>query len=207
MEEQLSPQAQAALAAVKSLSLAEQGKLVSLVVTDLAAEIAKKVSTASPEQIAKASSKIDEGVKGTEAAQSATTSPAVTELKQVDGHLAVVGKITANGQQLDTLLSEGSFNKSREDQIAYAEKLGYRMATREEHVAYVKDLLAKEDNNTINEAEKNALKTYRERYVRDTQGGLNVAGRRGVRDFVFHGRACGYPRIGALFVRASSESK
>jgi hypothetical protein len=121
----------------------------------------------------------------------------------------VVGKITANGQQLDTLLSEGSFNKSLEDQIAYAAKLGYRMATREEHVAYVKDLLAKEENNTINEAEKNALKTYRERYVRDAQGegGLDVGGRRvRVHEGYWFGNAVA-PSFGALFVRASSESK
>ena len=139
-------------------------------------------------------------------APSATTSPAGSEIRSVDGHQAVVGKITVNGQQLDTLLSEGSFNKSLEDQIAYAAKLGYRMATREEHVAYVKDLLAKEENNTINEAEKNALKTYRERYVRDAQGGLDVYGRR-----VFDGdngwRDGDNPNNGALFVRASAESK
>ena len=139
-------------------------------------------------------------------ARTATTSPAVSENKSVDGHEAVVGQITVNGQQLDTLLSEGSFNKSREDQIAYARKLGYRRATREEHVAYVKDLLAKEDNNTINEAEKNALKTYRERYVRDTQGGLVVDGRC-VRGRGYHWRGNVYPGYGALFVRASAESK
>ena len=138
-------------------------------------------------------------------ARTATTCPAVSENKSVDGHEAVVGQITVDGQQLDTLLSEGSFNKSREDQIAYARKLGYRMATREEHVAYVKDLLAKEDNNTINEAEKNALKTYRERYVRDTSGGLVVDGRRVRGDFYWIVDA--YPSAGALFVRASAESK
>ena len=147
-----------------------------------------------------------EGLLKKVSAPSATTSPAVAELRSVDGHQAVVGKITVNGQQLDTLLSEGSFNKSIEDQIAYAAKLGYRMATREEHVAYVKDLLAKEKNNTINEAEKNALKTYRERYVRDTEGGLDVDGRR-VRGNVFIWDDDGYRTFGALFVRASAESK
>ena len=139
-------------------------------------------------------------------APSATTSPAGSEIRSVDGHQAVVGKITVNGQQLDTLLSEGSFNRSRSSQREYAVKLGYRMATREEHVAYVEDLLAKEDNNTINEAEKNALKTYRERYVRDTEGGLVVDGRR-VRDFDAYWHDIDFPNRGALFVRASAESK
>ena len=41
---------------------------------------------------------------------------AVSEIKDVDGYQAVVGQITVNDQQLDTLLTEGSFNKSREDQ-------------------------------------------------------------------------------------------
>jgi hypothetical protein len=139
-------------------------------------------------------------------APSATTSAAGGRIETVDGHQAVVGKITVNGQQLDTLLSEGSFNKYRSDQHAYAAKLRYQMATREEHRAYVEGLLAKEVNNTINEAEKNALQTYRERYVRDTQGGLDVDGRR-VRGFDGLWSDGGYPGYGALFVRASAESK
>lgn len=63
-------------------------------------------------------------------APSATKSPAVGEIKTIDNHQAVVGQITVNGQQLDTLLSEGSFNKSRSDQHEYAAKLDCRMATR-----------------------------------------------------------------------------
>jgi hypothetical protein len=207
MEQQLSPQAQAALTAVKALSPAEQGKLVSLVVTDLAAEIANKVSTASPEQLAKASSKIDEGVKGNEAARSVTTSPAVAELKSVDGHQAVVGKITVNGQQLDTLLSEGAFNKSRADQHEYAAKLHCRMATRAENRAYVDSLLTKEEDKSINAAEANALKTYRDRYVRDDEAGLDVGGRRVRVSRNYHWVDDDHPFYGALFVRASAEAK
>ena len=139
------------------------------------------------------------------AARSATTSPAVGEIKTIDNHQAVVGQITVNGQQLDTLLSEGSFNKSRSGQHQYAAELGYRMATRAEHLAYVEDLLAKEGNKTINDAENNALKTYRERYVRDNEGGLAVAGRRVRYNCFWDDRAS--PRHGALFVRASAESK
>jgi hypothetical protein len=138
---------------------------------------------------------------------SATTSPAVGEIKTIDNHQAVVGQITVNGQQLDTLLSEGSFNKLRSDQHKYAEELGYRMATRAENRAYVDSLLAKEEDKSINAAEANALKTYRERYLRDDQGGLSVDGRR-VDGFAYSWRARGAaPSRGALFVRASAESK
>jgi len=145
-------------------------------------------------------------VSPTEGAASATKSEAVAELKSVDGHQAVVGKVTVNGQQLDTLLSEGSFNKSRSGQHGYAAQLGFRMATREENRAYVEGLLAKEGNDTINDAEKNALNTYRERYVRDTEGGLGVDGRR-VRDYRNFWVDVDNPDRGALFVRASAESK
>jgi len=133
---------------------------------------------------------------------SATTSPAVGEIKTIDNHQAVVGQITVNGQQLDTLLSEGSFNKLRSDQHKYAEELGYRMAIRVENRAYVDSLLAKEEDKSINAAEANALKTYRERYLRDDQGRLDVVGR-GVRYWYDDDS----PSVGALFVRASAESK
>ena len=107
----------------------------------------------------------------------------------IDGHPAVVGQISVDGLQFDTLLSEGSFNKSREEQHEYAAKLGYRMATVEENRAYVEDLLAKEKNGAINDAERNALKTYRKRYVRGRSSGVfvdaerkTVRGRTYVRD-------------------------
>jgi hypothetical protein len=139
-------------------------------------------------------------------APSATKSPAVGEIKTIDNHQAVAGQITVNGQQLDTLLSEGSFNKSRSDQCKYAAELDYRMATRAENRAYVDSLLAKEEDKSINAAEANALKTYRDRYVRDDQGGLGVDGRR-VSDGGDYWYGLVHPRDGALFVRASAESK
>ncbi|MFO0416179.1 MAG: serine/threonine protein kinase, partial [Pseudomonadota bacterium] len=63
---------------------------------------------------------------------------------RIGWHRAVRGEISANGQQIDTLLSEGSFNKTLDEQIAYAKKLGYRLATRKEHEAYINSLLEKE---------------------------------------------------------------
>jgi hypothetical protein len=145
-------------------------------------------------------------VSPTEGAASATKSEAVAELKSVDGHQAVVGQISVQGQQLVTLLSEGSFNKSLSDQHEYAAQLGCRMATREENRAYVEGLLAKEGNDTINDEESNVLKTYRERYVRDTAGGLDVDGRRVLVNSCYW-RDGGVSNDGALFVRASAESK
>ena len=138
-------------------------------------------------------------------APSATTSPAFGEIKTIDNHQAVVGQITVNGQQLDTLLSEGSSNKSRSDQEKYAAELDCRMATRAENRKYVDSLLAKEEDDLINAAEANALKTYRDWWVRDDQGALGVDGRR-VRDRASSGLDDGFPYRGALFVRASAES-
>lgn len=162
-------------------------------------------SALTPQQVKQLEALLEK-VSPTDGAASATKSEAVAEMMLVDGCKAVVGKIIVNGQQLDTLLSEGSFNKQQADQIAYARSLGYRFATREENRAYVDDLLAKEDNGTISDPEKNALHTYKYRYVRDAIGGLVVDDRR-VRgtsnDWVVYGD----PRSGALFVRASAESK
>jgi len=143
-------------------------------------------------------------VSPTEGAASATTSQAVGEIKTIDNHQAVVGQITVNGRQLDTLLSEGSFNKSRSDQHKYAEELGYRMATRKENQAYLVSLLAKEEDKSINAAEASALKTYRDRYVRDDQGGLVVRGRRVYNNDYLCGHVSDLPFYGALFVRASA---
>jgi hypothetical protein len=150
--------------------------------------------------------KLPQALGGTEAAPSSTQSRAVSKIKCIGGYKAVVGQISVKGQQLDTLLSEGSFCKSRADQTAYAEKLGYRMATRAEHRAYVDSLLAKEEDKSINAAEAHALRTYRERYVRDTHGALVVDGRR-VNGRSRYWQDFGYPFSGALFVRASAESK
>jgi hypothetical protein len=181
--------------------LPPEGKIEVLdhLVSSMTPEVLKALSPEAREKLLQA-------LTGTEAAPSATTSPAVAEVKSVDGHQAVVGKVTVNGQQLDTLLSEGSFNRSRSGQHGYAAQLGFRMATREENRAYVEGLLAKEGNDTINDAEKNALNTYRVRYVRDTEGGHAVAGRR-VRGAGDDWGDDGHPHLGALFVRGSAESK
>jgi hypothetical protein len=124
------------------------------------------------------------------------------EVKKIDDYQAVDGKITVNGQQIDTLLLHPSFEKKLEEQIAYAEKLGYRLATSEDNKAYLNGLLEKEANDSINEAELEAIKIYRKTFVRDTEVGLNLDGRR-VR--VAEGSCLNDSFIhdfGALFVRA-----
>jgi hypothetical protein len=193
----------AAVEAAKTVTgkLPEEGKaeVIEHLVSGMTPEALKALSPGAREKLLKA-------LTGTEAAPTATTSPAVSEIQRVDGHQAVVGEISVNDRQLDTLLFEGSFNKSREEQIAYAKELGYRMATREENRAYVVSLLAKEKDKSINAAEAKALNFYRQRFVRDTAGALDVDGRRVVDRGSFWG-ASGVPLNGALFVRASAESK
>jgi hypothetical protein len=81
------------------------------------------------------------------------------------------------------------------------------MATREENLAYVEGLLAKEANGTIDNAERIALATYRVREVRDTEGGLDVVDDRRVRASRSSLLADGLLRRGALFVRASRRHK
>jgi hypothetical protein len=139
-------------------------------------------------------------------AASATIVQAGDRLETIDGHNAVVGQRSVKGQQLDTLLTEGSFLKTQSDQIAYAEKLGYRLATREEHLAYVNSLLGKESDGSINAAESNALETYRKKYVRDIQGVIDLYGRRVSTSESFW-NDFDHPKLGAFFVRSTSESK
>jgi hypothetical protein len=146
-------------------------------------------------------------VSPTEGAASATKSEAVAELKSVDGHQAVVGKVTVNGQQLDTLLSRGSFSIRRTRQRLVIAILGYRLATRAENRAYVDSLLAKEKDESINGAEDTALITYECWRVFDSEGAVGVVDGRRVRDYDRHWLDYGDPFTGALYVRASAESK
>jgi hypothetical protein len=91
--------------------------------------------------------------------------------------LAIEIQVLVKGQIIRAVLSDASFNKNRTDQRAYAQKLGGRLALEKENRAVVNYLLEKEVNGTINPAETNLLKTYREQYVRDSQGSIKVDGR------------------------------
>lgn len=92
----------------------------------------------------------------------------------IDGNFAVEGPITVNSQRVLTVLWEGAFHKTADMQKTLAERQGCRFATREENLKYVDGLLEKERLNTIKEAEKFALQKYRESWIRDSSGGLEV---------------------------------
>lgn len=193
MLKQLSLNAQKFVDLSKTLSTQEKAA----VAAHLAGEVAEAARNAAPQTIVTMAEELASSV------QSAKSSG---RIETIDGHQAVLGTITVQWQRLDTLLSEGSFSKKRAEQIAYASDLGYRLATLAENQAYVDSLLAKDKDKTINDAEVNALTTYRQRFVRDTAGGLAVSGGYVHNDVDLwdDGKSA---KGGALFVRTLRESK
>jgi hypothetical protein len=127
------------------------------------------------------------------------------EITLKDGATAIEMHVVVNGETVRAVLSDASFNKVRSAQEAYAEELGGRMATRKENRAVADALLEKEEKGTLNEADKKLLKTYREKYVRDSEGGLDVDGRR-VRGNNYL-NPYDLPYYGALVVLPLAESK
>lgn len=121
----------------------------------------------------------------------------------VDGHRAAVGLVVRpDGRRHELLLSEGSFHKSEAGQRGYAESLGYSLASSDDNHAFVSELLERALGGKLNESEQWALSTYRERFVRDNEGFVDVEGRRI--------NWCQYPRsaafdtfAAALFARES----
>jgi len=117
---------------------------------------------------------------------------------------AIEMHVLVNGQIVRAVLSDASFGKSRSDQGSYAESLGGRLATREENRAVANDLLEKEEKGSLNPAETKLLKTYGEKFVRDSEGGLVVNGRRVyARDVLIDDAD---PNRGALVVLPLAES-
>ena len=57
-----------------------------------------------------------------------------------------------------------------------AEREGYRFATTKERLEYIRRILVKAKNGTINQAESEALRTDRELPVRSEPGGVIVEG-------------------------------
>jgi len=120
----------------------------------------------------------------------------------------VFGRMTVNGREMDTLLSEGSLpdSKTKPEMVASFMRKGYRLATREEHAAYVNNLLGKEADGSINSAERVALRTCRTRARRDTQAEFGAfRGRVGDPEFFLDVEVS--PDFGALFVRVSAEGR
>jgi hypothetical protein len=113
-QQDLSPQAQKALAAVQKLPQAEQAKVVEIISLDLATEIADEVQTSTPEKIAQASSAISDGIQAALARGFALAS-ARAGFKQItapDDTAAIEVKITRpNEEEVTCLLSEGARGK------------------------------------------------------------------------------------------------
>jgi hypothetical protein len=207
-QQQLSPKVQKVVDELNALCLTELKQVVEIASAELATKIAGAVEHSTPASRARASAELGQGVA---AATTPRKTAPVSEIKTIDDHLAVVGQITFKGQQLDTLLSEGSAWRSRESQEQLAATFGgerpYRMATRSENLAYLRDLRAKKRNRTINDAEEKALQTYRNFRVRDTKGSLIYISGEVVRmDWGKYGNGA-VPDSLALFVRASAEPK
>jgi hypothetical protein len=118
---------------------------------------------------------------------------------------AIEMHVLVNGQIVRAVLSDATFEKSRSDQVSYAQRLGGQLATREENRAVVNDLLEKEKNETLNTAETKLLKTYREQFVRDSEGGLDVIG--SVVDDLFFLFFHADPYCAALVVLPLAESR
>jgi hypothetical protein len=123
----------------------------------------------------------------------------------LQGSQAIEIHVQVNGQTVRAVLLDALFNKSRTHQNSYAEGLGGRLATRQANRAVACALLKKKQQGNLNPAEAKLLKTYRDKWVRDSQGGLVVVGRR------VHGSDDLYgnddPNYGALVDLPLAESK
>jgi hypothetical protein len=165
-----------------------------------AQEISDVLSLSAPE----AQLSVDKGSLLTEQKQRANNQIAGLEIT-LGNSPAIEMHVSVNGKIIRAVLSDASFDKSRTDQGSYAQGLGGRLATREENRAVVNDLLEKEENGDLNPAETKLLKTYRKKFVRDSEGGLVVDGRR---VYVYGDlNAYDYPSNGVLVVLPLAESK
>lgn len=135
--------------------------------------------------------------------------PAGGRFVTIGGSAAIEDSITVRGEGFDIALSYGAFDKSRNDQANYATDLGYRLATRDEHLAYVRRLLENEGCQGFRTPGMDALMMYRSHFIRDAQGRVTLDGQEikavdmneNERDPVAS------KLIGALFVRACRESQ
>jgi hypothetical protein len=166
MGQQLSQAGEEALKAVKALPPAEQATVVSLASADLAAKIAQKVSTAPPEQLAKASSEIDQGIK--------TATHGFKQVTAPDGTAAIEVKITRpTGEDVTCLLSEGARGKWYGDLADYGkDKLqGATLLTHADFQAVVESLYkAINDQKVANDALQTDDAALKQAYQIVTEG-------------------------------------
>jgi hypothetical protein len=185
MNQQLSEAGKNALKAVNALPPAERA-----IVLALAAKIALKVPTAPSEQIGKASSEIEQGIK--------TASHGFKQVTAPDDTAAIEVKITRpTGEEVTILLSEGARVKLSRELADYGknELKGATLLTREDFKAVVDSLFQAinglKEVNCVLQTEDAALKQAYEivtagvrradgfsRAVFDVDGGGAVVGRR-----------------------------
>jgi hypothetical protein len=130
---------------------------------------------------------------------SSSPSPVSPLRKEFD---AISVRVTINGQPFDVAAPKDTFDKSYDKQIAIAEEIGGRMATRAESRAVAEYLLAQKKSGAITEKETALLEVYRTKLVRDIQGGIDVFG---VRVRIFYYDDCSDTSYGALVVCSSAE--
>jgi hypothetical protein len=123
------------------------------------------------------------------------------EFKTVAGHRSIVGTVMMDGRPLETLISFGSFGKSKQDQEATAHGLGYRLATPEENRSYANGLIKLEASSLLSDPDWLALETYRNNYLRDTSNAVYASRTSADSHNGFYGGNHALPKYGALFVR------
>ena len=174
---------QRASKALQSFSLCkpdEQRELIAHFSQLLTSEISKRASTASLAQLAEALAIVEK------ASLRRDTRNGVLVESNFRGVPAVEGRIVVDGQELDMLLPTVSCNQSyaelrntislRHLRWETACEGRYRFATTRENLEYIGRILVKAENGTINPAESEALRTYRELPVRSEPGGVIVEG-------------------------------
>ncbi len=99
-----------------------------------------------------------------------------------------------------------SFDKTREEQEQLARDAGSRFATRPEHHAFVEYLLQREQQGTPNPQEVTLLSLYRTKFLRDSDGGLDIRDDRACAD-KGGWDSIAHPSSGAIFVEGSASEE
>jgi hypothetical protein len=90
----------------------------------------------------------------------------------IQREVAVVAPVLVDGMIIECILSDGSIGKSFDEQREYARKHGCRLATREENFAFLNNLLDREAEKVMSEADKKALRSYEDLQVWDDEGSV-----------------------------------
>lgn len=96
------------------------------------------------------------------------------QFRIIDGRRVVTGTIVVQGDVYETILFEFSLCNNSTDIWKSIRPFGYDKASGAANLVYAQSLLAKEAENTINEAERFALRGYRCREIGDLNGSIQV---------------------------------